>query len=103
MSFDLTRAQEVLWASQQIHEGTPLYNMAFLFRIDGHVDEGAFTRAFAALVEDADALRTVITTSAGSARQRVSDAIDFTLPVVDLSDRDDPFETAQVWSQEQCA
>ncbi|MFO7699790.1 MAG: amino acid adenylation domain-containing protein [Acidimicrobiia bacterium] len=48
-------------------------------------------------------MRTVITTSAGSARQRVSDAIDFTLPVVDLSDRDDPFETAQVWAQEQCA
>ena len=38
----LTRAQEALWASQQMHPDVPLYNMAFVFHIDGALDEGAF-------------------------------------------------------------
>ena len=98
----LTNAQEILWASQQLHPDAPLYNMAFLFGIRGAVDEGAFVEAFERLVEDADALRTVITTSDGAPSQQVLPGVHYELPVIDLADTADPGEAAMAWAVERC-
>ncbi len=98
----LTRAQEALWASQRMHPQAPLYNMAFVFHIDGAVDEAAFVRAFGELVAEADALRTVIVTSDGVAGQVTVDATADPIEVVDLTDRAEP-DVALSWAQERCA
>ena len=98
----LTRAQEALWASQRIHPRAPLYNMAFVFHVDGAVDEAAFVRAFAALVAEADALRTVVVTRDGIASQIILDAIVDPIDVVDLTHRTEP-DAALSWAHERCA
>jgi amino acid adenylation domain-containing protein len=98
----LTRAQEALWASQRIHPQAPLYNMAFVFHIDGSVDEEAFVRAFGQLAAEADALRTVIVTTDGVARHRIVDAIPDPIEVVDLTGASDS-DPAGAWAQHRCA
>jgi amino acid adenylation domain-containing protein len=98
----LTRAQEALWASQRIHPQAPLYNMAFVFHIDGPVDEAAFVGAFGALVAEADALRTVIVTSDGLAGQIIVDAMADPIEIVDLTASAQP-DPALTWAQQRCA
>jgi amino acid adenylation domain-containing protein len=97
----LTRAQEALWASQRIHPQAPLYNMVFVFHLDGALDEDAFIRAFADLVAEADALRTVIVTTDGVAGQVVVDAIVDPIEIVDLTDEAGP-DPATAWAQQRC-
>ena len=74
-SIDLTNAQKALWASQLLHPGTPLYNMAFVFTIQGHLDEACFVDAFRQLIADADSLRTVVGSADGVPFQRVLDEV----------------------------
>lgn len=85
-----------MWASQQRHPDAPLYNSAFLFDIAGPLDVEAFTRAFARLVADADALRTVIRSEDGRPSQHVLPAVDGELPVVDVGPGTD---AAVAWAQ----
>lgn len=94
---NLTRGQRLLWAGQQLHPETPLYNMAFSFEIAGAIDEEAFVDAFGRLVAESESLRTVIDVEGGEPWQRVIEKADFRLPVLDLS----PTEYAQ-WSRERC-
>ena len=97
----LTRAQEALWASQQMHPDVPLYNMAFVFHIDGALDEDAFVSAFTQLVAEADALRTVVVSSEGVAGQTALDTVPDPIEVVDLTAEDAP--SASAWAQARCA
>ncbi|MDH3958798.1 MAG: amino acid adenylation domain-containing protein, partial [Actinomycetota bacterium] len=97
----LTRAQEALWASQQMHPDVPLYNMAFVFHIDGALDEGTFVSAFTQLVAEADALRTVLVSSEGVAGQTAVDTITDPIEVVDLTAEAAP--SAIAWAQQRCA
>jgi Condensation domain len=98
----LTRAQEALWASQRMHPQAPLYNMAFVFHIDGTVDEDAFVRAFDELVVEADALRTVVVAHDGVGGQIVGDARPGTLEIVDLTTTAEP-DPATAWARARCA
>lgn len=97
----LTRAQATLWAAQQMHPDVPLYNMAFVWHLDGSIDETAFVRSFAALVGEVEALRTIITSEDGVPTQRVLDDIDHPIEVVDLTDREDP-DAAIRWAERRC-
>ncbi|MBT8193600.1 MAG: amino acid adenylation domain-containing protein [Acidimicrobiia bacterium] len=97
----LTSAQRLMLASQNFNPGDPLYNSAFLFVIEGAIDVSAFRLAFAQLVDDAEALRTVIRDPQGAAWQEVRPRVDFNLPVIDVSDRPDPETSAFAWAQEQ--
>ena len=100
--FPLTRAQEALWASQRIHPDAPLYNMAFVYHIDGALDENAFVEAFTSLVAEADALRTVIVTTDGVPSQIIVDSVAEHLEVVDLRDAVDA-SIATTWAENRCA
>ena len=102
VALPLTRAQQALWASQRMHPQAPLYNMAFVFHMDGSVDEQAFVRAFEQLVVEADALRTVIVTTDGVASQCIVDAVPDPIEVVDLTGAADP-DPAGAWAQQRCA
>ena len=98
----LTRAQEALWASQRMHPQAPLYNVAFVFHIDGSLDEDTFVETFGQLVAEADALRTVVITTDGVASQRVADAMPDPLEVVDLTEAAHP-DPAGAWAQKRCS
>ncbi len=95
----LTKAQMLLWTGQQLTPDVPLYNMAAAWAIHGSIDRDVFVEAFASLVAEADALRTVIEVRDGVPIQIVLDSIDDRLPVVDLSAESDPTAAARAWTQ----
>jgi len=98
----LTNAQAMLWASQRLNPEAPMYNMAFLFTIDGSIDEARFKTAFGRLVEEADALRTTVGDVDGVPFQEVSASFPFVVPVIDLSEERDPAAAATEWARERC-
>ncbi|NNF11488.1 MAG: amino acid adenylation domain-containing protein [Acidimicrobiia bacterium] len=98
----LTRAQELIWASQRMRPEAPLYNMAFRWDIAAALDEDRFVSAFGRLVESSDALRTVVSEGHGVAVQHVLAAVDFQLPVVDLTGHADPEAEASRWLHAAC-
>ena len=63
----LTRTQDQIWASQRLHRGTPLANMAKLHRIHGPLDPDRLADAFEQVVGESDALRSVVIDRAGTA------------------------------------
>jgi amino acid adenylation domain-containing protein/non-ribosomal peptide synthase protein (TIGR01720 family) len=99
---NLTKGQRLLWLGQQLQPHVPLYNMAFTFVIEGAVDPDHFRTAFARLVERCDVMRTVVVRDGEVPQQRVLSAVDFDLPVLDLSDEADPDAAFADWAQARC-
>ncbi|NNM01229.1 MAG: AMP-binding protein, partial [Gammaproteobacteria bacterium] len=103
----LTRGQQLIWAGQQLHPDVPLYNMAFLFTIDGPLEPELFRQAFAELLRRCDALRTTVISVDGEPRQQVwtagGDAPVDGHQALDFSSEPDPDAAAQAWADERCA
>ena len=72
-SYDASATQMRIWLASRTPEGSAAYNMAGVFWLDGVVDEVALFRAFNALVDRHEALRTVFVLVDGRLRQRVMD------------------------------
>ena len=89
--YELTHAQRRLWVIDQMEAGTNLmYNQPRAFLIENEVNVGIIVRAFMAMVERHEILRTVFVQVNGSPRQRVLplETLDLTVERIDL--RDDP-------------
>ncbi len=67
----LSFAQERLWVVDQLHPGTPLYNVAGGFRLRGPLDRAGLQRALDAVVERHEALRSRFVGSHGDVEQVV--------------------------------
>ncbi|HUF64319.1 MAG TPA: amino acid adenylation domain-containing protein [Verrucomicrobiales bacterium] len=61
----LTPAQLRIWLGESSWGQGPLYHMAMAFTLEGPVDPGRFRRAFAAVVNRSDVLRTVLRERSG--------------------------------------
>ncbi|MEM8930360.1 MAG: amino acid adenylation domain-containing protein [Acidobacteriota bacterium] len=101
----LTRAQALLWTGQALHPEAPLYNQVFTFTIDGALDPTRLERAFDRLVEQCDALRTVIlvrdAVDDGAPHQRILPPGGPDTPRlehVDLTGTADPQAAAEAWA-----
>ncbi|MFB1482715.1 non-ribosomal peptide synthase/polyketide synthase [Corallococcus sp. RDP092CA] len=81
----LSFAQQRLWFIDQLAPGSALYNMPTALRLTGAVDVPALQRAFDALVERHEALRTTFESHDGEPRQHVHPAPTGVLSVVDLT------------------
>jgi natural product biosynthesis luciferase-like monooxygenase protein len=77
--------QRRLWFLDQMESGSPLYNIPYLVRLNGELNERALHRSLSALMERHEALRTVFVTVGSEPRQRVRAEWNLELPVVDLS------------------
>ena len=98
----LTRAQELIWAAQQIHD-KPIYNMAFVLDLGHGHDTRLVRQAFHILVGEADVLRTVIVERDGVPYQTVLAAPpDDDLPLLDFTAEREPFEEFRVWGERRC-
>ncbi|MFG3555886.1 condensation domain-containing protein [Micromonospora sp. NPDC047557] len=84
-SYPLSFTQEQLWFLDRLEPGTPVYNVPFAERITGPLDVTALHRAVDAVVARHDALRIVFASVDGVVTQRVSDALEVPLPVLDLT------------------
>ncbi|HTQ79404.1 MAG TPA: amino acid adenylation domain-containing protein, partial [Thermoanaerobaculia bacterium] len=80
----LSFAQQRLWFLEQLHPGTPVYNLPGALEIEGRLDVPALSAALAAIVERHEPLRTAVELRAGEPLARLT-AAPPGLPVVDLS------------------
>ncbi|HEX8171688.1 MAG TPA: amino acid adenylation domain-containing protein [Thermoanaerobaculia bacterium] len=99
----LSHAQRRLWVLDQLGLQPLAYSLPAAFVLDGALDVEALRRAFTALVNRHESLRTTIVEIDGEPRQRVHDAADFRLEVIDLSDSSDAEAEARELAREQAA
>ncbi|MFC7711330.1 condensation domain-containing protein [Micromonospora lupini] len=85
VDYPLSFTQEQLWFLDRLDPGTPVYNVPFAERISGPLNIGALHRAVNAVLARQDALRIVFASVDGVVTQRVSDALEVPLPVLDLT------------------
>jgi amino acid adenylation domain-containing protein len=97
----LTRGQALMWLGQTLNPDAPLYNMPFVFTIDGALAPVLFRRAFEIVVCSSDTLRAAIREIDGEARQVILDQPGDELEIVDLTTHDDPEAAAREWCDRQ--
>ncbi|NJL94876.1 MAG: hypothetical protein HC915_14735 [Anaerolineae bacterium] len=89
-SLPLTRSQALMWLGQTLHPTAPLYTMVYAFRLDGLLDPDRFRRAFAALVQQVDALRLVVRLEGDEPRQVIVPHLEPDLEFIDFSEAVNP-------------
>ncbi|NOK22351.1 non-ribosomal peptide synthetase, partial [Corallococcus carmarthensis] len=81
----LSFAQQRLWLLDQLQPGDASYNIPTALQLSGHLDMEALRRAFEALVQRHEALRTTFHQHQDQPVQTVHAPGEWTLPLVDLS------------------
>ncbi len=81
----LSLGQMRLWFQEQLHPGTPTYNVPIALRLIGVLHVPALEESFQRVLERHEILRTAIATLNGEAVQIISPKSSLPLPVVDLS------------------
>lgn len=77
--------QRRLWFLEQMEPGSPLYNIPYLIRLSGALDEVALKRALETMVARHEALRTQFVAVGSEPTQVVMSTWTLALPVTDLS------------------
>ena len=95
---NLTQAQFMLWAAQQLYPDNPVYNVGQVFRISDAIDVDQFQSAFQALVNRSDILRTIFIHSNGDVRGEVLPEFPYQVEYLDFSDRPDPEQSLREWA-----
>lgn len=78
-------SQQRLWLLDQINPGDTTYNVPAAFRIKGDINPGLLEKAFAALVERHESLRTTFADDEGQPVQVIAPFTQWQLPLDDLS------------------
>ena len=94
---NLSRSQLLIWTGQQLNPDAPLYNMVLTFEISGSVNLPAFRRAFQALVDTSDAMRTQIIEIDGVPQRRVVEPFRYEVEELDLSAQATPDSDLEAW------
>src|SRR5215203_6522068 len=77
--------QRRLWFLEQMEPGSPLYNIPYLVRLSGPLNERALDRALGAVVERHEALRTNFVAVDSEPTQQIKTSWTLDLPVTDLT------------------
>lgn len=83
----LSFAQQRLWFLDQLHPGSPLYNIPVVLRLKGKLEFSALKRAVETIVERHESLRTRFICRDGEPAQLVDDSMVFKMDVIDLAAR----------------
>ncbi|UJP09522.1 amino acid adenylation domain-containing protein [Microbacterium sp. KUDC0406] len=94
----MTRNQFLIWLGQQAAADRPVFNEMSVFLIPAELDVDRFHRAFAHMLEDVDALRTIVTSTRGRPHAEIVDQLRYESPLLDLSHTDDPDEALNSWA-----
>ena len=84
----LSFAQERIWIAEQLNPHTPLFLMPIALDVIGPIDAAIAEECLRRMIQRHDALRSYFVERRGQVMQLVAPAVDFTLPVVDLSGRE---------------
>jgi len=99
---NLTHSQLAVWTAQQQDPSPGRFSRVLLFDFEGRLDTAAFQRAFRALVETNDALRTLVSEQDGVPQRHALPAADGGLSLLDFSADKDPDATLETWLQDCC-
>lgn len=77
--------QRRLWFLEQMEPGTPVYNIPYLVRLQGPLNQAALDRALAAVVERHESLRTNFVAVGSEPKQLVRSTWSLELPLEDLT------------------
>src|SRR5947208_11801529 len=77
--------QRRLWFLEQMEPGSPLYNIPYLVRLDGPLNEQALRRSLNHIVARHEALRTQFVPVGSDPVQVVRPTADLAMPVTDLT------------------
>ncbi|WP_286202921.1 amino acid adenylation domain-containing protein [Rhizobium lusitanum] len=94
----LSMSQEQAWFLEMLVPDSIAYNFQAVLNLRGELDVGALERALGRLVERHQSLSTVFIDRDGEPQQRIEDAWQVTLPVVDLSKAADATRDAYIAS-----
>jgi thioester reductase-like protein len=83
--FPLSYPQLRLWFLEQLAPGDPAYHMPVALRLRGPLDVGALDRAFQAIVDRHEVLRTAFAATAGEPEQVVGERLAVTTVLADFS------------------
>ena len=97
---NLTRHQVLIWLGQKLQPEIPLYNLCVPFTIPVAINPEHFRRAFRALVDRTDALRTVVEEIDGVPQQSVLSNLTDCLETLDFSSFQNPGEALRSWIEE---
>ncbi|HEY7322509.1 MAG TPA: amino acid adenylation domain-containing protein [Candidatus Binatia bacterium] len=102
---NLTTGQLQIWMGQNLLPEVPIYNLAVALNIHGEIEPVHFCRAFQALVNSSDALRTVVEEVDGIPRRKILPILSTTdaMSLVDLSAVPNSSGAAKQWMQSRCA
>jgi len=100
---NLTKRQLLLWIAEKLNPEVPIYNVIETFTIAGEIEPAHFQKAFQALVDRSDALRTVIKETDGIPQQRVISHFPYCVDYLAFSDKSDPQQVFQRWLDQRCA
>ena len=87
--FPLSFAQQRLWFLEQLQPGTAVYNIPMAMLLRSALDVALLEQSFRSVIQRHEILRTTFTISDNQPVQVISPAVDFILPVIDLSALDD--------------
>ncbi len=93
--YPVSHAQRRLWVLAQMEGGSAAYHMASAILLEGHLESAAFERAFSALVERHESLRTTFISVDGEPQQQVHSQIDTQMDFLDLTAEAEPLQFAQ--------
>ncbi|MGB0678394.1 MAG: amino acid adenylation domain-containing protein [Polyangiales bacterium] len=83
--FPASLAQQRLWFVEQLHPGTPLYNVPLCLPVDGPYDVEVLRQSVAALLQRHESLRTTFRLEEGELRQVIVPDLSLDVPCFDLS------------------
>ena len=100
---ELTNRQKLFWLGQQLSGDQPVYNIAFVYEIQGSIDVDRFRRAFARTIASSDALRVVVEEADGVPVQRILAHLEYELESIDLVREPDPEAAFRLWLEKRLA
>ena len=100
---NLHRLQLLIWAGQRLNPELPLYTNAEYAVIGARVELEHCRRAFQALIDRSDALRTVFEEHDGTPQQKVLAGLSYEVEYLDFSHGPDPHADLHNWMQQRCA
>ncbi len=83
--FPLSFAQQRLWFMEQLAPGKPFYNLPSALDIEGPLEAEIIKKSLNEIVSRHETLRTCFKNVDGEPRQVVLDAVEFEMPLIDLS------------------
>ncbi|MBZ0167282.1 MAG: hypothetical protein K8I00_10795, partial [Candidatus Omnitrophica bacterium] len=98
---NLTGHQLILWAGQQLDCANPIYNSTITYRMPEYIDIEHFRKAFQAVIDSRDSLRTVIQEVDGIPQRHVVGHLEYHVIYRDFSGEVDAVQAAGAWIERQ--